>query len=80
MMPWLIHWSRNGDNGIDEVINKDPLSVGKVYIQTKRHVESAGNIRNFFGALKHKKAFLLSHLISLYQQYRQPKISVWAWC
>lgn len=57
MMPWLIHWSRNGDNGINEVINQDSFSVGKVYIQTKRYVESAGNIGDFFGALKHKTAF-----------------------
>ncbi len=49
-----------GDNGVDGVIDQDPLGVDQIYIQAKRYAEgnnvSAGNIRDFFGALNLKKA------------------------
>lgn len=51
---------RSGDNGIDGVIDQDPLGVDQIYIQAKRYGEgnnvSAGDIRDFFGALNLKKA------------------------
>lgn len=51
---------RSGDNGVDGVINQDPLGVDQLYIQAKRYAEgnniSAGDIRDFFGALNLKKA------------------------
>ncbi|HHC6645116.1 TPA: restriction endonuclease [Vibrio parahaemolyticus] len=51
---------RIGDNGVDGVINQDPLGVDQLYIQAKRYAEgnniSAGDIRDFFGALSLKKA------------------------
>ncbi|MEZ8027435.1 restriction endonuclease [Enterovibrio norvegicus] len=51
---------KSGDNGVDGVINQDPLGVDQVYIQAKRYAEganiSSGNIRDFFGALNLKKA------------------------
>ncbi|HHY0468731.1 TPA: restriction endonuclease [Vibrio parahaemolyticus] len=51
---------RSGDNGVDGVINQDPLGVDQLYIQAKRYAEgnniSAGDIRDFFGALSLKKA------------------------
>lgn len=51
---------RSGDNGIDGVIDQDPLGVDQIYIQAKRYAEgnnvSAGDIRDFFGALNLKKA------------------------
>ncbi|EJL6320116.1 restriction endonuclease [Vibrio metoecus] len=51
---------KSGDNGVDGVINQDPLGVDQVYIQAKRYVDgnniSAGEIRDFFGALNLKKA------------------------
>ncbi|WP_102797664.1 restriction endonuclease [Bowmanella denitrificans] len=51
---------RTGDNGVDGVINQDPLGVDQIYLQAKRYAEgnnvSAGDIRDFFGALNLKKA------------------------
>ncbi|MBZ2163326.1 restriction endonuclease [Alteromonas stellipolaris] len=51
---------KSGDNGIDGVIDQDPLGVDQIYIQAKRYAEgnnvSAGDIRDFFGALNLKKA------------------------
>lgn len=51
---------KSGDNGIDGVIDQDPLGVDQIYIQAKRYQEgnnvSSGDIRNFFGALNLKKA------------------------
>lgn len=51
---------KTGDNGVDGVINQDPLGVDQIYIQAKRYAEGnnvgAGDIRDFFGALNLKKA------------------------
>ncbi|TCI02288.1 restriction endonuclease [Corallincola luteus] len=51
---------KSGDNGVDGVIDQDPLGVDQIYIQAKRYAEgnniSAGDIRDFFGALNLKKA------------------------
>jgi restriction system protein len=51
---------RSGDDGVDGVIDQDPLGVDQIYVQAKRYGE--GNnvgpaaIRDFFGALSLKKA------------------------
>lgn len=51
---------KSGDNGVDGVINQDPLGVDQVYIQAKRYADGnnvgAGEIRDFYGALNLKKA------------------------
>lgn len=51
---------RSGDDGVDGVIDQDPLGVDQIYIQAKRYGESnnigAGAIREFFGALSLKRA------------------------
>ena len=51
---------RTGDNGVDGVIDQDPLGVDQIYIQAKRYAEGnnvgSGDIRDFFGALNLKKA------------------------
>ena len=51
---------QTGDNGVDGVINQDPLGVDQVYIQAKRYAQGnnvgSGDIRDFFGALNLKKA------------------------
>ncbi|MBH0002885.1 restriction endonuclease [Pseudoalteromonas sp. SWYJZ12] len=51
---------KTGDNGIDGVIDQDPLGVDQIYIQAKRYAKGnnvgAGDIRDFFGALNLKKA------------------------
>ena len=51
---------RSGDNGVDGVIDQDPLGVDQIYVQAKRYAEGnnvgAGDIRDFFGALNLKKA------------------------
>lgn len=51
---------KSGDNGIDGVINQDPLGVDQIYIQAKRYTQGnnvgSGDIRDFFGALNLKKA------------------------
>lgn len=49
-----------GDNGVDGVIDQDPLGVDQIYIQAKRYAlgnnVGASDIRDFFGALNLKKA------------------------
>lgn len=51
---------QSGDDGIDGVIDQDPLGVDQIYLQAKRYAEgnniSAGAIRDFYGALNLKKA------------------------
>lgn len=51
---------KSGDDGVDGVIDQDPLGVDQIYIQAKRNAEGnnigAGAIRDFFGALNLKKA------------------------
>lgn len=51
---------KTGDNGVDGVIDQDPLGVDQIYIQAKRYAREnnvgAGDIRDFFGALNLKKA------------------------
>mgnify|MGYP003385810258 CR=1 FL=1 len=51
---------KSGDDGVDGVIDQDPLGVDQIYIQAKRYAEgnniSAAAIRDFFGALNLKKA------------------------
>ena len=51
---------KSGDDGIDGVIDQDPLGVDQIYVQAKRYAEgnniSAGAIRDFYGALSLKKA------------------------
>ncbi|MCG7532731.1 restriction endonuclease [Psychrobium sp. MM17-31] len=50
----------SGDNGVDGVIDQDPLGVDQIYIQAKRYAlgnnVGASDIRDFFGALNLKKA------------------------
>lgn len=49
-----------GDDGVDGVIDQDPLGVDQIYIQAKRYAESnkvsPDAIRDFCGALSLKKA------------------------
>lgn len=51
---------QSGDNGVDGVVDQDPLGVDQIYVQAKRYAEGnnvgAGDIRDFFGALNLKKA------------------------
>ena len=51
---------KTGDDGVDGVVDQDPLGVDQVYIQAKRYAEGnnigSGAIRDFFGALNIKKA------------------------
>jgi len=51
---------RSGDNGVDGVVDQDPLGVDQIYVQAKRYALgntiSASEIRDFFGALNLKKA------------------------
>lgn len=51
---------QTGDNGVDGVVDQDPLGVDQIYVQAKRYAEKnnvgAGDIRDFFGALNLKKA------------------------
>jgi len=46
---------KSGDDGVDGVIDQDPLGVDQIYVQAKRYAEGnnigAGAIRDFFGAL-----------------------------
>ena len=46
---------RSGDDGVDGVINLDPLGVDQVYVQAKRYgadnTIGSGPIRDFYGAL-----------------------------
>jgi len=50
---------QSGDNGVDGVVDQDPLGVDQIYVQAKRYTEGnnigAGDIRDFFGALDLKK-------------------------
>ncbi len=51
---------RSGDDGVDGVIDQDPLGVDQIYVQAKRYAEGnsigSGAIRDFFGALNLKRA------------------------
>ena len=51
---------QSGDDGVDGVIDQDPLGVDQIYVQAKRYSEGnnigAGAMRDFFGALSLKKA------------------------
>jgi len=51
---------KSGDNGVDGVIDQDPLGVDQIYIQAKRYghgnTVGSGDIRDFFGALSLKRA------------------------
>lgn len=51
---------KSGDDGIDGVIDQDPLGVDQIYVQAKRYADGnnigAGAIRDFYGALSLKKA------------------------
>lgn len=51
---------QSGDDGVDGVIDQDPLGVDQIYIQAKRYAEGnnigAGALRDFYGALSLKKA------------------------
>lgn len=51
---------RSGDDGVDGVIDQDPLGVDQVYVQAKRYAPgnavSSRDIRDFFGALNLKRA------------------------
>ncbi len=51
---------KSGDDGIDGVIDQDPLGVDQIYIQAKRYQATnsigAGAVRDFFGALSLKRA------------------------
>lgn len=51
---------QSGDDGVDGVIDQDPLGVDQIYVQAKRYGDGnnigAGAIRDFYGALSLKKA------------------------
>lgn len=51
---------RSGDDGVDGVIDQDPLGVDQIYIQAKRYkvgnTVGSGAIRDFFGGLSLKRA------------------------
>lgn len=51
---------QSGDDGVDGVIDQDPLGVDQIYVQAKRYGDGnnigAGAMRDFFGALSLKKA------------------------
>ena len=51
---------QSGDNGVDGVIDQDPLGVDQLYVQAKRYAAGntvgAGDIRDFFWALSLKSA------------------------
>jgi restriction system protein len=51
---------QSGDDGVDGVIDQDPLGVDQIYVQAKRYSDGnnigAAAIRDFFGALSLKKA------------------------
>lgn len=51
---------RSGDDGVDGVVDQDPLGLDRVYIQAKRYQTDskigAGAIRDFFGSLDMHKA------------------------
>lgn len=51
---------RSGDDGIDGVIDQDPLGVDQIYLQAKRYQSGnkvgPGSIRDFYGSLSLKRA------------------------
>ena len=51
---------QSGDDGVDGVIDQNPLGVDQIFVQAKRYAEGnnigAGAIRDFYGALSLKKA------------------------
>lgn len=51
---------KSGDDGVDGVIDQDPLGLDRVYVQAKRYADGntvgAGAIRDFFGSLNLCKA------------------------
>lgn len=51
---------RSGDNGVDGVIDQDPLGVDQIYIQGKKYQEGnnigGADIRDIFGAINLKRA------------------------
>ncbi|MGR0189068.1 restriction endonuclease [Azospirillum aestuarii] len=51
---------KSGDDGVDGVIDQDPLGLDRVYVQAKRYADGntvgAGAIRDFFGSLNLFKA------------------------
>lgn len=51
---------QSGDNGVDGVIDQDPLGVDQIYLQAKRYAQKnsvgSGDIRDFYGVLSIKKA------------------------
>lgn len=51
---------QSGDNGVDGVIDQDPLGVDQIYLQAKRYAAGnsvgPGDIRDFYGALSIMKA------------------------
>lgn len=51
---------KSGDDGVDGVIDQDPLGLDRVYVQAKRYADGntvgAGAIRDFFGSLNLVKA------------------------
>ena len=51
---------QSGDDGVDGVIDQDPLGVDQIYVQAKRYADGnavgSGAIREFFGSLSLKKA------------------------
>ena len=50
---------QSGDDGVDGVIDQDPLGVDQIFVQAKRYAEGnnigAGAIRDLYGALSLKK-------------------------
>lgn len=68
---------QSGDNGVDGVIDQDPLGVDQIYLQAKRYGAGnsvgSGDIRDFYGALSIKRAtkgifVTTSHFTSSAQQ------------
>jgi len=51
---------QSGDNGVDGVIDQDPLGVDQIYLQAKRYgannLVGPGDIRDFYGALSIHRA------------------------
>ena len=51
---------QSGDDGVDGVIDQDPLGVDQIFVQAKRYADGnsigAGAIRDFYGTLSLKKA------------------------
>ncbi|WP_374660488.1 restriction endonuclease [Inhella sp.] len=51
---------QSGDDGVDGVIDQDPLGVDQIFVQAKKYKDGnnigAGAIRDFYGALSLKKA------------------------